>query len=233
MSITSDLAKFANSANVLATAITVNTTAITAVNVAGVVINSSGYTGSANNASYLGGAAAANYVQNTDSRVMSGNVNFTGTNNYFSATPYINGNKVDALNSATVLLFQQTASPTGWTKSTTHNDKALRVVSGAASSGGSVAFSSAFASQSVSGTVGSTTLTTTQMPSHSHSTSIPYGHTANPVNDGRLSTSTNVQSNFNYGSSSAGGDGSHNHGFTGTAINLAVNYVDVILASKD
>jgi len=50
--------------------------------------------------------------------------------------------------SGTALLFQQTSAPTGWTKSTTHNDKALRVVSGAASSGGSVAFTSAFTSQS-------------------------------------------------------------------------------------
>src|SRR5712671_6740374 len=32
--------------------------------------------------------------------------------------------------SGTRLLFQQTSAPTGWTKDTTHNDKALRVVSG-------------------------------------------------------------------------------------------------------
>jgi len=40
--------------------------------------------------------------------------------------------------SGTALVFAQTSAPTGWTKSTTHNDKALRVVSGTASSGGSV-----------------------------------------------------------------------------------------------
>ena len=39
-------------------------------------------------------------------------------------------------------------------------------------------------------------------------------------------------------SGSAGGGGSHTHAvgnlaFTGTAINMAVKYVDVILASKD
>ena len=45
----------------------------------------------------------------------------------------------------TQMLFQQTAAPVGWTKQTTHNDKALRVVSGTASSGGSVAFSTALA----------------------------------------------------------------------------------------
>jgi hypothetical protein len=32
--------------------------------------------------------------------------------------------------SGTVMVFHQTAAPTGWTKSTSHNDKALRVVSG-------------------------------------------------------------------------------------------------------
>ena len=46
--------------------------------------------------------------------------------------------------SGTVMLFMQTAAPTGWTKSTTHNNKAIRIVSGTAtSSGGSTAFTSA------------------------------------------------------------------------------------------
>jgi hypothetical protein len=82
-----------------------------------------------------------------------------------------------AIPSGTVMLFVQTSAPTGWTKLTTHNDKAIRVVSGTASSGGSVAFSTAFASKSVSGsisnttatgTVGGTSLTTSQLPSHTH-----------------------------------------------------------------
>ena len=58
----------------------------------------------------------------------------------------------------TAMLFVQTAAPTGWTKSTTHNNKALRIVSGTASSGGSVNFTTAFSSQDVAGTVGDTTL---------------------------------------------------------------------------
>ena len=44
----------------------------------------------------------------------------------------------------TRMLFQQTAAPTGWTKDTTHNDKALRIVSGTASSGGTLSFSTVF-----------------------------------------------------------------------------------------
>ena len=66
------------------------------------------------------------------------------------------------------MLFVQTAAPTGWTKSTTHNDKALRIVSGTAGTGGTVAFATAFASKSVAGTVGTTALALSQIPSHQH-----------------------------------------------------------------
>jgi hypothetical protein len=144
----------------------------------------------------------------------------------------------------TAMLFVQTAAPTGWTKSTTHDNKALRIVSGAASSGGSVAFTTAFASQavagsnasvSVTGTSDATTLTTPQIPSHTHTLS---SYVASP----------GPGANYNFGgggspnTGSTGGGGSHTHGFTsaththtftGTAINLAVSYVDVIIATKD
>jgi trimeric autotransporter adhesin len=122
----------------------------------------------------------------------------------------------------TLMLFQQTAAPTGWTKQTTHDNKALRVVSGTAASGGSVAFTTAFASQTPAGTVGSTTLTTAQMPSHTHAG----GATDIAGGDGcsvKAGTTT---------TGATGGGGSHNHTFTGTAINLAVSYVDLIIASK-
>ena len=42
--------------------------------------------------------------------------------------------------SGTVMLFVQTSAPTGWTKSTTHDNKALREISGTVGTGGSVAF---------------------------------------------------------------------------------------------
>jgi hypothetical protein len=135
------------------------------------------------------------------------------------------------LPAGTTMLFVQTSAPTGWTKSTTHDNKALRVVSGTASSGGSVAFTTAFASQSVAGTVGSTTLTTSQIPSHSHTTlSDLFG-----VSGGGAQVITTISGTT--GSRSGvtaveGGGGSHTHTFTGTAINLAVSYVDVIIAVK-
>jgi hypothetical protein len=143
----------------------------------------------------------------------------------------------------TVIVFGQTAAPTGWTKITTNNNAALRIVSGAASSGGSVDFTTAFTSQAVSGTignttstgtVGSTTLSTAQIPSHTH------------TYDGNVGGGCSFDgagSSFGSRTSGAtGGGGSHNHSltmdphthsFTGTAINLAVKYVDVIFASKD
>lgn len=94
----------------------------------------------------------------------------------------------------TALLFYQAAAPTGWTKSTTNDNKALRVVSGTTggSAGGTVAFTTAFASQTPAGTVSTTNtattaagtiggsvdgtaITTTQMPAHAHGINDP-GH---------------------------------------------------------
>jgi hypothetical protein len=49
-------------------------------------VNTTNYTGTANNANNLGTVAAANYVQNTDSRTLSGNLTFTGANLVVSGT---------------------------------------------------------------------------------------------------------------------------------------------------
>jgi microcystin-dependent protein len=128
------------------------------------------------------------------------------------------------------MLFAQTSAPTGWTKDTTnYNNSALRVVTGSASTGGSVDFSTAFASQAVSGTVGSTTLTTSQIPSHSHSLAITADYSGSYAYVGNSNSSASASYITGY----TGGGGSHNHSFSGTAINLAVKYVDVIRATKD
>jgi len=131
------------------------------------------------------------------------------------------------------MLFQQTAAPTGWTKETTHNNKALRVVSGTASSGGTTAFTSVFASRTPAGTVSNHTLTTAQIPSHNHN--------MRDTASFNLKDGGNVVANISYtstiGTGSAtevtGGGGSHPHTFTGTAMDFAVQYVDLIIASKD
>jgi hypothetical protein len=181
--------------------------------------------------------------------VSSGGANITGTvtATLFSG-PWAN------IPAGTAMLFAQTSAPTGWTKSTTHDNKALRVVSGAASSGGSVAFTTAFASQGVSGTVGSYTLTTADIPAHNHtatSTVTDPGHahtitTGSRAGDGSgadywiAGTTTTRNSNSNTTgitvattTANTGSGGGHSHSFTGTAINLAVQYVDVIIATKD
>jgi len=132
-----------------------------------------------------------------------------------------------AFDAGTVLIFAQTSAPTGWTKLTNLDNYALRVVSGAASTGGTVAFTTAFASQAVSGSVGSTTLSTSEIPSHSHSTRASTGFGCDP---GSIAGPTG---NGGANSGSTGGGGSHTHSFSGTAINLAVQYVDVIRASKN
>ena len=142
----------------------------------------------------------------------------------------------------TKMMFVQTTAPTGWTKDTTHDNKALRVVSGTASTGGTVAFTTAFASKAVSGTVGNTTLTTAQMPSHVHDrgTILSAGTAANPgaylASGGGTVFYSNTGTGFtndSTGTGAAGSSGSHNHSFTGTAIDMAVQYVDVIIATKD
>ena len=128
---------------------------------------------------------------------------------------------IGAFSSGTLMLFQQTAAPTGWTKQTTHNDKSLRVVSGAASSGGATAFSSVFGSGKVSG---SHTLTEAEMPAHTHnagtSNSAATGDTA-PQNFRNTATG-------NLATSSTGGGGGHTH-----TLSLDLQFVDLIIASKD
>jgi hypothetical protein len=145
---------------------------------------------------------------------------------------------VNPIPAATVMLFYQNAAPTGWTIVATQNNKALRVVSSAGGvSGGSVAFTTAFASQAVAGTVGTsgaTTLSTAQMPSHTHSYFWDQGCGAG--SPGFPNASNQVGSGFFNNTGSTGSGSSHNHSggtFTGTAINLAVQYIDVIIASKN
>ena len=75
-------------------------------------------------------------------------------------------------------VFFQASAPTGWTKSTSYNDYALRVVSGTGGgTGGSTAFSSIFPTSlrpvsqpgvPMSGSVGNHTLSAPQMAPHNH-----------------------------------------------------------------
>lgn len=145
----------------------------------------------------------------------------------------------------TRMIFAQDTAPTGWTKDTTnYNEHALRVTTGTASTGGSVDFTSAFATPSVSGsfsgTVDGHTLTTSQIPSHTHGPGT--GSYFVSANSGNGSWSVGSEGSytaalFSTATAAAGGGGSHSHTYSGSlssgsaAIN--VKYLDVITATKD
>lgn len=153
--------------------------------------------------------------------------------------------------SGTALLFQQTAAPTGWTKSSTHNDKAIRVVSGTVGSGGSVDFSTCFSRT----TTDNVTLATTNLPAHGHTgttgdqkSTHTHGYKTAAVKAGQATGFATVGGSIWAGadtdatSASEAGQG-HQHDFTtantgsGTAfsagMDIRVKYADVIIATKD
>lgn len=189
-----------------------------------------------------------------------GMLRFNSTTSYLETYNGAAWSPVEVFPVGTRMLFQQTAAPTGWTKDTSINDRALRVVSGAVGSGGTVAFSTAFANRSVSGNVsdttatgsiGGTALTVGQLPSHQHFTVASTG-TGTLSNVTYVRDTADYSSNYSYnltgsttvastGLTSAAGSGeTHTHSFTGSAHNhsfsttldLAVAYVDLIIATK-
>lgn len=181
--------------------------------------------------------------------------------------------------SGTLMLFQQTTAPTGWTKQTTHNNKALRIVSGTASSGGTAPFTTIFGTGK---TTGSYALTVADLPSHTHTIPDPGHNHGDPGHQHGGSTDqqgvhthqmTNILFNdfgSGFGLSGTGNVGignkltdpsvAHGHSFTTNlnssnlaaaftgisvtnptgsniahthTVGLDVQYVDLIIASKD
>lgn len=138
----------------------------------------------------------------------------------------------------TTMLFQQTSAPTGWTKSMAHDNKALRVVTGAASSGGTDPFTTVFGKTVTDSTI----LTEAQMPSHQHTlygpTTISAGGSGGVVNDFatgnviRVTTLAYTASGSlamtGWSMSLKGSSAGHTHG-----MDTRVQYVDVIIAVKD
>lgn len=175
------------------------------------------------------------------------------TNDTVASTP----KAVDALvrtnwfPTGTALVFYQSAAPTGWTKQTTHNDKALRVVSGTGGgSGGTSAFSTVFGKTATD----AYTLTVTDIPAHTHGGvtgndspvhTHAFGITApsasgnailqgggsnigNAATTPTASATGNPSVNHTHSISSQGGGGSHSH-----PMDIRVQYIDVIVATKD
>lgn len=133
--------------------------------------------------------------------------------------------------SGTVMLFRQAAAPTGWIGDAAAWNHAIRMVAAGSGggTGGSVAFTTAFANQAVSGTVGGTALTEAQLPPHSHSISFSPGSSNNAEGGGGRIPVVNTPTT----TGSAGSGQTHNHSFTGTSINLAVQYANCIFATKN
>lgn len=144
----------------------------------------------------------------------------------------------DYISAGTRMLFQQSSAPTGWTKITDHDNKALRVVSGSAGTGGANSFTAAFNSSrdtsqngghSHSISVNSHTLSTSRMPSHRHLSgphnldvstrrnTEPFGTERWDPSYGtsRVNSTTTGHSNehkFAGRTSNTGGGNSHSHG---------------------
>ena len=121
--------------------------------------------------------------------------------------------------SGTVMLFQQTSAPTGWTKLTALNDYGLRVTSGAVGTTAGTPFSTVFAQTAV----GNTTITQATMPSHGH------GYVSPALGVGTGTSPNYFDSSTQAGNTnSTGADGAHTH-----SVSLQLAYVDVIMASKN
>lgn len=184
--------------------------------------------------------------------VLGAKVGTTATT-YFGSGANLTG--IDIIPAGSKMLFQQTAAPTGWTKATAHDNKALRVVTGSASSGGSNTFAAAFNNnQTVSGTTSSTSVT---ISGSTAGHSITQAELPNITLTPSQRAKTEDKGPLNRGSSSGGGagyefldiplggsgtahthgvgslaGGAHTHTFSDT-FNLDVQYVDVIICSKD
>lgn len=151
---------------------------------------------------------------------------------------------VDIVPTGTAMLFVQTAAPTGWTKGATHDNKALRVVTGTASSGGSSSFTSVFTTR---------TIAIANLPAHDHGAgtfavgSHTHGAGSYEVNGAQegtnvaptggsgkqYATNTNLSVSGTSGATVPTFAGTSGSTGSGTAMDFAVQYVDVIMATKD
>ena len=182
----------------------------------------------------------------------------------------------DFIPDGSVMVFFQANAPTGWTKVTTQNDKTLRVVSGTGGgTGGDWAMSAGETTSSHGGhahssaahthttpnhshnhnlSAGAHTLSTAEMPSHSHNVGIPRQSGGGSTQNLRYGQGN---STANFGTSSAGSSSSHSHSLSGSITSggggtsgsttpgdtgsagshthtiAAPQYIDVIICSKD
>ena len=223
--------------------------AVTTANTAEATAN--GIAGTANTALSNSSAAVttANAAQTTANGI-SATAN-TALSNAATAQTTANTAVTNNIPAGTVMLFQQNSAPTGWTKLTTHDNKALRVVSGTAGTGGSTAFTSVFASRTPAGSVSgsnsgggvhSHTLSWNEMPYHNHLLDYLTPAQNNDTDRGAGTSTFSIDNVVQPSTQHAGGSWGHTHGFSpsswsgsfsGSAMDFNVAYVDVIFASKN
>jgi hypothetical protein len=161
----------------------------------------------------------------------------------------------------TAWTFYQNTTPTGWTKVTTHDDKALRVVSGTGGgSNGSTPFTSVFSPKIIGGTMdfsvggGDTALTIPQIAIHAHGNGGETGLSANPATFNPDGTQTGWSggdvtrpplgntfwTRTSPGTLSQGTGNSHSHPSTSASgsippqtLTLDVRYIDIIVCTFD
>lgn len=160
---------------------------------------------------------------------------------------------------STAWIFYQAAAPTGWTRSTAHNDKALRLVSGTGGgSGGTNSFSSMMRNFNIGGSfsiptnsTGGTSITLNETPVHTHGNGGSIGLNAVPRNldpDGnfvswnggdvrRASGWTRTSPSTGDTTPTTTRGAAHSHPFSASAslsnqpVNIAVQYIDVIVCT--
>lgn len=143
------------------------------------------------------------------------------------------------LESGTVSLYYQSSAPVGWTQVTSLNDYDLRLVSsGGGTTGGTTAYSTVFTNQTPTisgGSVGATTLSTAQMPSHSHTIVNGY-YPGGTVTANLFAFNDSANTSDPITTNAQGGGGSHTHSLgsiTSSALTLNVRYANIILCSKN
>lgn len=141
-------------------------------------------------------------------------------------------------------VMKVSSPPTGWVKTNTFNLNVLRVVTGTASSGGSIDYSNVFiqhtaSTTSISGTAGGVSLTAPQLPLHTHRYPTLSTTARFQLPGPGLS---NIQWSGNPGqiSGNTGVSDSHSHTATVTSgsvtspsnIDMRVKYVDTIIVQR-
>lgn len=152
----------------------------------------------------------------------------------------------DTFASGTAMVFHQSAAPTGWTKAsgTAYNDAALRVTTGSGGgTGGSTVFTSVFAARTITqANLPNVNFTGTAASSGSDHTHTIDWSTTSPFAAGSgvselVSNIGTVPGNKSDATTNSGGAHAHTvsvaSGGSGTAMDFAVKYVDIIVATKD